>query len=308
MRYDATLKKLFRQPPNRLLSFALGKPVTVVRTLPTDLITVENLHPDLLFEERSGELIHAEMQGYQMSEFACRNLIYYGLLLRDYKRHPQQIVFWIGRERVGVSEAQRARMRATKGRETHRSLFGGRSIPRPFCACCSEGLSNAPYLEYSYKVIDVRDIDAGILLEGVGVGESIFAILCNLKNERQTIVEILRRISELPKTEQREAIAELLVLSGLRGLKAVVREEISHMPLTFDIHENEFLEEVFQEGMEKGSLDTARKFVADLLEERFGPLPPAVQDRLQSASLADMRAWGRAVLKSNSLNQVFDAQ
>ena len=48
MRYDATLKKLFLQPPNRLLSLAFGKPVTVKRMLPTDLIRVENLHPDLL--------------------------------------------------------------------------------------------------------------------------------------------------------------------------------------------------------------------------------------------------------------------
>ena len=287
MRYDATLKKLFRQPPNRLLSFALGKPVTVARTLPTDLITVENLHPDLLFEELSGELIHAEMHGYQMSEFACRNLIYYGLLLRDYKRHPQQVVFWIGRERVGVSE----------------------------------GLSNPPHLEYSYNVIDVRDIDAAILLEEGGLGESIFAILCGLKNARETIAEILRRIGELPPAEQREAIAELLVLSGLRGLKAVVREEIAHMPLTFDIHENEFLEEIFQEGvgkglekglekgreegLQRGSLDTARAFVTNLLEERFGALPPAVQDRLQNASLAETQGWGRAVLKSDSLDQVF---
>ena len=37
-------------------------------------------------------------------------------------------------------QAQRARLRATKGRETLRRLFGGRSIPRPFCACCSEDL------------------------------------------------------------------------------------------------------------------------------------------------------------------------
>ena len=34
MKYDATLKKLFQQPPNRLLSSALGKDVVVERVLP----------------------------------------------------------------------------------------------------------------------------------------------------------------------------------------------------------------------------------------------------------------------------------
>lgn len=65
---------------------------------------VENLHPDLLFELDNGNLIHAELHGYWMDGFACRNLIYFGLVLRDYKRPPQQIVFWVGQRSVGITD------------------------------------------------------------------------------------------------------------------------------------------------------------------------------------------------------------
>lgn len=64
MKYDATLKKLFQRPPNRLLSHVLGAPTVIRRVLPTDRISTQNLDPDLLFETADGQLIHAELQGY----------------------------------------------------------------------------------------------------------------------------------------------------------------------------------------------------------------------------------------------------
>ena len=73
MKYDATLKKLFHNPPHRLLSRVLGKEVVVERILPTELITVANLHPDMLFEAADGTLIHTELQGYPQDDFAARN-------------------------------------------------------------------------------------------------------------------------------------------------------------------------------------------------------------------------------------------
>lgn len=96
MKYDTTLKKVFKTPPNLLLSQALGRTVVVKQVLATDLIKIENAHPDLLFETEDGALIHAEVHGYGMGDFAVRNLGYFAGLLRDFGRPPQQIVFWIG--------------------------------------------------------------------------------------------------------------------------------------------------------------------------------------------------------------------
>lgn len=66
MTFDTSLKRLFQRPPRALLSYAAGEPVTVRRMLLTDSIVVENLHPDLLFETDTGEILHTELQGYSM--------------------------------------------------------------------------------------------------------------------------------------------------------------------------------------------------------------------------------------------------
>ncbi len=274
MKYDATLKKLFQHPPHRLLSQALGRHVVVSRILPTELITVGNLHPDVLFETEDGALIHTELQGYRQDDFAARNLLYYALVLRDYGRAPIQIVFWLGPGKVGVGE----------------------------------GLSHPPALEYRYQVMDVREIDGDWLLETGDLDESIFAILCRLRNQREAVAEILRRISRQPMAQRREAVAELLILSGLRGLKALVKEEITRMPVSIDIHENEFLEEIYQEGLEKGmekAGDTAREILLEVVEQRFGSLPTEARARIQTADLAMLRQLTRRLGSAASLDELF---
>lgn len=274
MKYDATLKKLFQHPPHRLLSQALGRHVVVSRILPTELITVGNLHPDVLFETEDGALIHTELQGYRQDDFAARNLLYYALVLRDYGRAPIQIVFWLGPGKVGVGE----------------------------------GLSHPPALEYRYQVMDVREIDGDWLLETGDLDESIFAILCRLRDQREAVAEILRRISRQPMAQRREAVAELLILSGLRGLKALVKEEITRMPVSIDIHENEFLEEIYQEGLEKGmekAGDTAREILLEVVEQRFGSLPAEARARIQTADLAMLRQLTRRLGSAASLDELF---
>jgi hypothetical protein len=42
------------------------------------------------------------------------------------------------------------------------------------------------------------------------------------------------------------------------------------------------------------------------MERRFGPLPPAVSERLACATLAELEVWGEAVLMAPSLESVFE--
>ncbi len=195
-------------------------------------------------------------------------------VLRDYGRPPQQIAFWIGPGKVGVA--------------------GGLSFP--------------PALEYQYRVIDVREIDAAYLLEGETTEEWIFAILCKLGNPREVVGRILQMVGELPVEQQREAVAMLLVLSGLRGLKALVKDEVKRMPVSIDIHENEFLEEIYQEGVEKGIENSRHEFrslLIDLAEQKFGTLPAPLKQRVESAQLADLQRWIRRVVQSATLDEIF---
>ena len=69
-------------------------------------------------------------------------------MLRDYNRPPIQIVFWTGNGSEGVAS----------------------------------GLYFEPSLKYQYIVIDVREIDADLLIDGPDAGEAVFPILCKLRN------------------------------------------------------------------------------------------------------------------------------
>ncbi len=74
------------------------------RLLPAEPITVASAHPDLLFETGEEELIHAELHGYGMADFAVRNLGYFADILRDYGRPAHQIAFWIGPGKIRVGD------------------------------------------------------------------------------------------------------------------------------------------------------------------------------------------------------------
>lgn len=280
MQYDATLKKLFRRPPNRLLAYALGAPVAIQRALPTEQIVIEKVHPDLLLETTDGRILHIELQGYAKVNFACRNLIYYSLVLRDYERPPKQIVFWVGDGKVGVTG----------------------------------GLDHAPDLLYQYRVIDVREMEPTFLLEGADPSEWIFAILCKWRDPKLGIAEILRRLATLPADERREGIVQLLILSGLRGWKTIVQTEVDNMPISIDIHENEFLEEVFQEGREEGrkeglkegQRDAACNLLLTLLTEKFGEVPTSTTALMRQANGATLETWTRRILRASTIDEVFE--
>ncbi len=233
------------------------------------MITIEQMHPDLLFETADRKLIHLELHGYWMDDFAVRNLLYFAFILRDHKRAPEQIVLWIGKHKPGVPD----------------------------------GLSLAPKLVYSYRVIDVRTLDAEPLLASGGIDEAIFAVLCRNNDKRGTVLRILRRIIDLPVAKQRDALLQLLVLSGLRGLTPMVRREAKSMPVSIDIHENEFLEEVYQGGKKEG-LRTAREMLLNLLEQKFGPVPAPTKRRVGKADSSDILTWSQRVLKASTLDEV----
>ena len=93
------------------------------------------------------------------------------------------------------------------------------------------------------------------------------------------------------------------------------------MPVSIDIHENEFLEEIYQEGQQKGvekgiekgreqeraaARDSARALLMDMLHEKFGALPPAIENRLSAADLPQLQRWTRRVLTATGLDETLD--
>src|SRR5713226_4458792 len=94
---------------------------------------------------------------------------------------------------------------------------------------------------FSYEVIDIRTVDAGALLESLSLADNLLAILSRYEDARAVVRRILDRLMQLPEKARADALAKLLVLSGLRKLQPVVSEEVQQMPITIDIMENPFL-------------------------------------------------------------------
>ena len=79
------------------------------------------------------------------------------------------------------------------------------------------------------------------------------------------------------------------------------------MPVSIDIHENEFLEEIYQEGQEKGSergTAIARRILITLLEQRFGSVPAAARQRILVADLDTLDRFTSRLAPSASLDQI----
>jgi flagellar biosynthesis/type III secretory pathway protein FliH len=63
--------------------------------------------------------------------------------------------------------------------------------------------------------------------------------------------------------------------------------------------------EGLEQGLEQGRKEGAAALLQRQLVRRFGPLPQAVQRKLDKASLDQLEAWGDALPEAQTLKQVF---
>jgi hypothetical protein len=66
-------------------------------------------------------------------------------------------------------------------------------------------------------------------------------ILARLRDHRGAIRKIMERIAGLAAAERETALAQLLILAGLRRLAKTVEQEARKMPIHINILENEVL-------------------------------------------------------------------
>jgi hypothetical protein len=60
----------------------------------------------------------------------------------------------------------------------------------------------------------------------------------------------------------------------------------------------------YERGEEAGIEKGRRETVKELVEDRFGPLPPSVAERLQQLSLSELALLRKSVLRAQSLSDL----
>jgi hypothetical protein len=98
-----------------------------------------------------------------------------------------------------------------------------------------------PGFFFQYRLIDIRTLDGERLLGSAGVGDNVIAILAQLRDDKEAVHRIVEGTASLAVNERETALAQLMILAGLRHLAGTVEQETGNMPIDLDIRDHEVL-------------------------------------------------------------------
>jgi predicted transposase YdaD len=231
MKYDYTLKDLFKDIPSALLQLLTG--FRDGKFLDIQFPDIKYRQPDLLLELPDGTIFHLEFQSSYDPSMLLRMLEYHFLIFQQYGKEAKQLLLYVGDE------------------------------PAEF-----ENKINLTHLQYSYGVQDIKDIDCLSLLESDKPEDIVLAILCKTADPQRTIRHILEKLSILPEKTRKDYMLKLLNLSHLRKLDFLIQEEVKKMPITIDIQESFLFKQGeakgHADGRTEGKQETKREDILNL--------------------------------------------
>jgi hypothetical protein len=269
--YDTALKRILTRLPAEALAGMTG--FAVERWHNVELQMVRERRIDLLGETSGGQLVHIELQSTNHSQMARRMLEYALDIRRQFDRFPEQIVLYVGYDPMRM-----------------------------------EGSLVEPWGTFSYRLMDIRELDAEPLLAGGRLEQNVIAILMRLRDEREAVKRIIGRIAAAKPEDRGPALAGLTILAGLRKLGSVIKREIERMPITEDILDHDLFGPVLRkeraEGREEGELLGQRLVILRLINKRFGPVPEWARQRIESLSASDLEPLELRLLDARSLEEL----
>jgi predicted transposase YdaD len=258
--YDVALKLLLQASTDALLRQLTG--VSVARWLNVEMPQVLSSRVDLLGVTADEALVHIELQSTNDPDMALRMVEYLLRIYRQFKKFPKQIVLYVGEPKLRMNSR----------------LSGPESM-------------------FQYTLIDVRELDGARLLASTRVEDNFLAILTRLDDQPAAVRQILTRIANLEKHARRDALAQFLIISGIRRLARTVTEEVHKMPILADIMDHEVLGPAIRQGRQ----DVLRR----QLQKRFGQIPVWVETRLTGLSAADLDDLAVRILDAPGLEELF---
>jgi hypothetical protein len=268
--YDVTLKLLLQGPATLVMRELTG--TAVARWLDVELPKVQNVRNprlDLLAETVDGDLVHVELQSGNDMAMPLRMAEYCLGVFRLYDRFPRQVVLYVGEAELRMASELRA-----------------------------------PGVLFQYRLIDIRELDGERLLESREVGDNVIAILAGLRDHEGAVRRIMERIAGLAVAERETALAQLMILAGLRHLSQAVEREKRNMPIDLDIRDHEVLGPMFIEAEQKGRQEGELTVLRRQIEKRFGPLPGWAGEKLAALPASALEDLSERVLDAKSVEEL----
>jgi len=273
--YDVALKLLLKGSATLTVRELTG--TAVARWLDVELPQVQNRPLDLLGETVDGHLVHVELQSGNDAAMPLRMAEYCLGVFRLLGRFPRQVVLYVGEPKLRMQNKLRG-----------------------------------PGVLFQYGLIDIRKLDGERLLESQGVGDNVIAILARLRDHEEAVRRIVGRIADLAAAERETALAQLMILAGLRRLSKTVAQEVRNMPIDLDIRDHEVLGPMFIEAEQKGRQEGLREglqageltVLRRLIEKRFGALPGWAREKLAALSASELEELSERVLDAQSVEEL----
>ena len=98
--------------------------------------------------------------------------------------------------------------------------------------------------------------------------------------------------------------ADLGSLETVKGITLPDINDFNEVHTVLQERVEQWNQQLVEKGRLMGRLEGESRVLARLLARRFGALPGWVEDRLSSASEAELEAWADAVLEADSLEAV----
>jgi predicted transposase YdaD len=248
--FDKVLKKTFSRVYTTLIQKLLGLDLKETVEIPTTFSKTKEKRADfavkVIPKNEEPHIVHVEFQGRSVQNMHIRELGYYHDFLNEFDLEVRQYVIFMGNGEHKMID-----------RIKHKNL------------------------NFAYKIIVLKDIDAQTFLNSDNPHELILAILCKYekKNAPQIIKQILDKLESISQNDRDlyEYTTDLEILSGLRNLQSETKKQIDKMPITYDLTKDLRFKEGKLEGKlegemigeQKGELKKARIAVLNMLKMKI---------------------------------------
>ncbi len=228
---------------------------------------------DLLAETSVGELLHIEIQSSNDGNMAIRMAEYALATYAKHKRFPVQLLLYVGETTISMKERYDYRKQVHLFSNINAVLWiSGNWMAKP---------ARGPYL-----------------------GDHILAMLTRLSWQRANVKRILQRIAQEPPATRDTAFTQLIILSGLRGIEEIIREEASRMPVLANIEDHKIIGPALREGRRQGAEEVLRT----LLSKPCGSAPVWVERRLADLTISELDDLAVRLLDAARLESLFPEQ
>jgi predicted transposase/invertase (TIGR01784 family) len=268
--------------------------LTSAEIIETEYQCVEERRADLVakVKEESGEsILHVEIQNDNQGIMPWRMLRYLVEIKYNYQKLlVRQYLIYIGKNKLTMADGIR-----------------------------QDGLV------YSYRIVDMHDVNCQSLIEQNTPEALVLAILCDFGeiSKRDVVRLLLKQLHKLvagKESKFREYLHMMEVLSTNRNLEEIVKEEEkmlsqiknSQLPSYkigwedgVELGKQEGRQEGRQEGEKKGEKKGERSVLNHLIIKRFGKIPKTIEDEINHATSLQIEQWVDKVIEANNLEDLF---